>query len=233
MSVLTTSGAVLAAYGARAAERFVRSDRLEDAVAEMHEGMRHYARETSLKIGREAAERALLLGLSAMPKELVEAYAEAAGAAGWSHTSPIGQRMRLARRAGEAGWEVRQIQRLISFEEGVPKEWRTAYVVAPHGFDFSAVERAVAQYVDEAQEGVARIRPVEWPVPEPFLWFILKDRQPVREGEWIVAYSIDRLSIEEPLSKFGEALKRQELRRDEEDSKEALRGPAEQNASGR
>jgi hypothetical protein len=30
----------------------------------MHEGMRHYARETGLKIGREAAERALLLGLS-------------------------------------------------------------------------------------------------------------------------------------------------------------------------
>jgi hypothetical protein len=29
----------------------------------------------------------------------------------------------------------------------------------------------------------------------------------VREGEWITAYSIDRLSIEEPLSKFGEALK--------------------------
>jgi hypothetical protein len=47
---------------------------------------------------------------------------------------------------------------------------------------------------------------VEWPVPEPFLWFILRDRQPIREGEWIVAYSIDRLSIEEPLSKFGEAL---------------------------
>jgi TRAP-type C4-dicarboxylate transport system substrate-binding protein len=56
------------AYGARAAERFVRSDRLEDAVAEMHEGMRHYAREAGLKIGREAAERALLLGLSTMPE---------------------------------------------------------------------------------------------------------------------------------------------------------------------
>jgi hypothetical protein len=208
MSVLTTGGAVLAAYGARAAERFVRSDRLEDAVAEMHEGMRHYARETSLKIGREAAERALLLGLSAMPKELVEAYARG----GWRgrmepYVAYWTEDEALARRAGEAGWEVRQIQRLISFEEGVPKEWRTAYVVAPHGFDFSAVERAVAQYVDEAQEGVARIRPVEWPVPEPFLWFILKDRQPVKEGEWIVAYSIDRLSIEEPLSKFGEALK--------------------------
>jgi hypothetical protein len=48
---------------------------------------------------------------------------------------------------------------------------------------------------------------VEWPVPEAYLWFILKDRQPVREGEWIVAYSIDRLSIEEPLSKFSEALR--------------------------
>jgi hypothetical protein len=48
---------------------------------------------------------------------------------------------------------------------------------------------------------------VEWPVPEAYLWFILRDRQPVREGEWITAYSIDRLSIEEPLSKFGEALR--------------------------
>ncbi len=48
--------------GARAAERFVRSDRLEDAVAEMHEGMRHYAREAGLRVGREAAERALLRG---------------------------------------------------------------------------------------------------------------------------------------------------------------------------
>jgi hypothetical protein len=102
---------------------------------------------------------------------------------------------------------VRQIQRLVSFEEGVPKEWRTAYVVAPFGFDLSAVERAVAEYVDGAREGVARVRPVEWPVPEVFLWFVLRDREPVREGEWIVAYSIDRLSIEEPLSKFGEALK--------------------------
>ncbi len=66
---------LLKAYGARAAERFVRSDRLEDAVAEMREGMRHYAREAGLKIGREAAERALLLGLSTMPEEVVEVYA--------------------------------------------------------------------------------------------------------------------------------------------------------------
>ena len=95
----------------------------------------------------------------------------------------------------------------MSFEEGVPKEWRTAYVVAPFGFDLSAVERAVVQYVDGAREGVARIRVVEWPVPEAFLWFVLKNRQPVREGDQIAAYSIDRLSIEGPLSKFGEALR--------------------------
>jgi len=115
------------AYGARAAERFVRSDRLEDAVAEMHEGMRRYARDTGLKIGREAAERALLLGLSAMPKELVEAYAKG----GWRgrlepYVAYWTEDEKLARRAGEAGWEVRQIQRPVSFEEGVPKEWRTA-----------------------------------------------------------------------------------------------------------
>ncbi len=63
------------AYGARAAERFVRSDRLEEAVDEMREGMRHYARDTGLRVGREAAEKALLLGLSVMPEELVEWYA--------------------------------------------------------------------------------------------------------------------------------------------------------------
>jgi hypothetical protein len=207
MSVLMTSGAVLAAYGARAAERFVRSDRLEDAVDEMHEGMRHYARETGL-IGREAAERALLLGLSVMPEDVVERYARG----GWRgrlepYVAYWTEDEGLARRAGEAGWEVRQIQRPISFEEGAPKEWRTAYVVAPFGFDLSAVERAVAQHVDEAPGGVAQIRVVGWPVPEAYLWFILRDRQPVKEGEWIVAYSIDRLSIEEPLSKFGEALR--------------------------
>jgi hypothetical protein len=89
----------------------------------------------------------------------------------------------------------------------VPKEWRTAYIVAPFGFDFSAVERAVAGLVDGAREGVAQIRVVGWPVPEAYLWFILRDRQPVREGDQIIAYSIDRLSIEEPLSKFGEALR--------------------------
>ena len=113
----------------------------------------------------------------------------------------------LARRAGEAGWEVRQIQRPVSFEEGVPKEWRTAYVVASFGFDLSAVERAVVEYVDGAREGVARVRPVEWPVPEAFLWFVLRDREPVKDGDQIIAYSIDRLSIEEPLSRFGEALR--------------------------
>jgi hypothetical protein len=204
---LMTSGAVLAAYGARAAERFVRSDRLEDAVDEMHEGMRHYARETGL-IGREAAERALLLGLSVMPEDVVERYARD----GWRgrlepYVAYWTEDEGLARRAGEAGWEVRQIQRPVSFEEGAPKEWRTAYVVAPFGFDLSAVERAVAQHVDEAREGVAQIRVVGWPVPEAYLWFILKDRQPVKEGEWITAYSIDRLSIEEPLSKFGEVLR--------------------------
>jgi hypothetical protein len=203
-----TSGAVLAAYGARAAERFVRSDRLEDAVAEMHEGMRHYARETGLRVGREAAERTLLLGLSTMPEEVVEAYAKG----GWRgrlepYTAYWTEDEKLARRAGEAGWEVRQIKRPISFEEGMPKEWRTAYVVAPFGFDLSAVERAVAGLVDGAREGVARVRPVEWSVPEAYLWFVLRDRQPVREGDQIVAYSIDRLSIEEPLSKFGEALR--------------------------
>jgi hypothetical protein len=176
MSVLMTSGAVLAAYGARAAERFVRSDRLEDAVDEMHEGMRHYARETGL-IGREAAERALLLGLSVMPEDVVERYARD----GWRgrlepYVAYWTEDEGLARRAGEAGWEVRQIQRPISFEEGAPKEWRTAYVVAPYGFDLSAVERAVAQHVDEAREGVAQIRVVGWPVPEAYLWFILKDR---------------------------------------------------------
>jgi hypothetical protein len=196
------------AYGAKAAERFVRSDRLEDAVGEMREGMRHFARDTGLRVGREAAERALLLGLSVMPEEVVERYARD----GWRgrlepYVAYWTEDEGLARRAGEAGWEVRQIQRPVSFEEGVPKEWRTAYVIAPFGFDLSAVEKAVAQYVDEAREGVARVRPVEWPVPEVFLWFVLKDREPVREGEWIVAYSIDRLSIEEPLSKFGEALK--------------------------
>jgi hypothetical protein len=196
------------AYGARAAERFVYSDRLEDAVAEMREGMRHYAREAGLKIGREAAERAFLLGLSAMPEELVEAYARG----GWRgrlepYVAYWTEDEKLARRAGEAGWEVRQIKRPVSFEEGVPKEWRTAYVVAPFGFDLSAVERAVAQYVDGAREGVARVSAVEWPVPEVFLWFVLRDRQPVREGEWITAYSIAWVSVEEPLARFREALR--------------------------
>jgi len=196
------------AYGAVAAERFVRSDRLEDAVDEMHEGMRHFARDTGLRIGREAAERALLLGLSTMPEDVVEWYARDSWrgrlepyVAYWTEDEG------LARRAGEAGWEVRQIQRPVSFEEGVPKEWRTAYVVAPFGFDLSAVERTVVQLVDGAESGVAQIRVVGWPVSEAFLWFVLKDRKPVREGEWIVAYSIDRLSIEEPLSRFGEALR--------------------------
>ncbi len=196
------------AYGAKAAERFVRSDRLEDAVEEMHEGMRHYARNSGLKIGREAAERALLFGLSVMPEDVVEWYARG----GWRgrlepYVAYWTEDERLARRAGEAGWEVRQIQRPVSFEEGVPKEWRTAYVVAPFGFDLSAVERTVVELVDGAESGVARVRVVGWPVPEAFLWFVLRDREPVREGEWITAYSIDKLSIEEPLSKFGEALK--------------------------
>jgi len=201
-------GAVWAAHGAKAAERFVRSDRLEDAVAEMHEGMRHFARETGLKIRREAAERAFLLGLSTMPEDVVQWYARDSWrgrlepyVAYWTEDEG------LARRAGEAGWEVRQIQRPVSFEEGVPKEWRTAYVVAPFGFDLSAVERTVTQLVDGAESGVAQIRVVGWPVPEAYLWFVLRDRQPVRDGEWIVAFSIDRLSIEEPLSKFGEALR--------------------------
>jgi uncharacterized protein YkuJ len=79
--------------------------------------------------------------------------------------------------------------------------------VAPFGFDLSAVERAVAELVDGAESGAAQIRVVEWPVPEAYLWFILRDRQPVKEGEWITAYSIDRLSIEEPLSKFSDALR--------------------------
>jgi hypothetical protein len=95
---------LLAAYGARAAERFVRSDRLEDAVAEMHEGMRHYARDTGLRIGREAAERALLLGLSTMPEELVEAYARG----GWRgrlepYVAYWTEDGGLARRAGRGG----------------------------------------------------------------------------------------------------------------------------------
>ncbi len=196
------------AYGARAAERFVRSDRLEDAVKEMHEGMRHFARETGLRVGREAAEMALLLSLSTMPEEVVETYA----GGGWRgrlepHVAYWTVDAELARRAGEAGWEVRQIKRPVSFEEGVPKEWRTGYVAAPFGFDLSAVERAVVEHVDGAHEGVARVRPVEWPVPEPFLWFVLKDREPVKDGDQIIAYSIDKLSIEEPLAKFREALR--------------------------
>jgi len=111
------------AYGARTAERFVRSDRLEDAVRETHEGMKHYAREAGLKIGREAAERALLLGLSTMPEDVVEWYARG----GWRgrlepYVAYWTEDEGLARRAGEAGWEVRQIKRPVSFEEGVPKE---------------------------------------------------------------------------------------------------------------
>ncbi|WP_143615323.1 hypothetical protein [Thermoproteus sp. CP80] len=200
--------ALLAAYGARAAERFVESDRLEDAVGEMHEAMRRYARNSGLRIGREAAERALLLGLSAVPQEHVEAYMRG----GWRgriepYVAYWTEDEGLARRAGEAGWEVRQIKRPASFEEGVPKEWRTAYVVAPRGLDLSAVERAVTELVDDAREGLAYIRPAEWPAPEPFIWFVLKDRQPARDGDQIAAYSIDRLSIEEPLSRFGEALR--------------------------
>jgi len=143
-----------------------------------------------------------------MPEDVVQWYARD----GWRgrlelYVAYWTEDERLARRAGEAGWEVRQIQRPVSFEEGVPKEWRAAYVVAPFGFDLSAVERAVVGLVDGAESGVAQIRVVGWPVPEVFLWFVLKDRQPVREGEWITAYSIDRLSIEEPLSRFREALK--------------------------
>jgi len=138
---LMTSGAVLAAYGAKAAERFVRSDKLEDAVAEMHEGMRHFARDIGLRVGREAAERAFLLGLSTMPEDVVQWYARD----GWRgrlepYVAYWTEDEKLARRAGEAGWEVRQIQRPVSFEEGVPKERRTGYVVAPFGFDLSAVE---------------------------------------------------------------------------------------------
>jgi hypothetical protein len=80
-------------------------------------------------------------------------------------------------------------------------------VAAPFGFDFSAVERAVAQYVD----GRVRVLPASgrWSglCLRPTCGLCLRDRQPVREGDQIVAYSIDRLSIEEPLSKFGEALR--------------------------
>ncbi len=56
--------------------------------------------------------------------------------------------------------------------------WGVAHRVrgAPFGFDLSAVERAVVECVDGAREGVARVRPVEWPVPEAYLWFILRDR---------------------------------------------------------
>ncbi len=108
---------LLAAYGAKATERFVRSDRLEDAVAEMHEGMKHFARETGLRVGREAAEKALLLGLSTMTEEFVEAYAKG----GWRgrlepYVAYWTEDEGLARRAGEAGWEVRQIKRPVSFE---------------------------------------------------------------------------------------------------------------------
>jgi hypothetical protein len=143
-----------------------------------------------------------------MPEEVVEWYARG----GWRgrlepYVAYWTEDEKLARRAGEAGWEVRQIQRPVSFEEGGPKEWRTAYVVAPFGFDLSAVERTVVQLVDGAESGVAQIRVVGWPVPEAFLWFVLRDRQPVKDGDQIVAYSIDRLSIEEPLAKFREALR--------------------------
>jgi len=199
---------LLAAYGARAAERFVESDKLEDAVGELHEAMRRYARGSGLRMGREAAERALLLALSTVPGEHIEAYMRG----GWRgriepYVAYWTEDEGLARRAGEAGWEVRQIKRPASFEEGVPKEWRTAYVVAPRGFDLSAVERAITELVDGAPEGFAYIRPAEWPAPEPFIWFVLRDRLPARDGEQIAAYSIDRLSIEEPLSRFGKALR--------------------------
>jgi hypothetical protein len=145
---------LLAAYGANAAERFVRSERLEDAVAEMHEEMRHFARGTGLKIGREAAERALLLGLSTMLEGGGGGVCERrlAWEAGAVHRI-LDRGYRAGEEGWRVGWEVRQIKRPVSFEEGVPKEWRTAYVVAPFGFDLSAVERAVAQYVDEAREG--------------------------------------------------------------------------------
>ncbi|MDT7870456.1 MAG: hypothetical protein RQ839_09805, partial [Thermoproteus sp.] len=200
--------ALLAAYGTRAAERFVESDRLEDAVDELREAMRRYARNSGLRMGREAAERALLLGLSAVPQEHMEAYTRG----GWRgriepYVAYWTEDAELARRAGEAGWEVRQIKRPASFEEGVPKEWRTAYVVAPRGVDLAAVERAITELVDGAPEGLAYIRPAEWPAPEPFIWFVLRDRMPARDGEQIMAYSIDRLSVEEPLSRFGEALR--------------------------
>ena len=115
----------------------------------------------------------------------------------------------LARRAG---WEVREVKRPASFEEGVPKEWRTAYVVAPFGFDFSAVEKAVVERVDRAESGIAYIRPVEWPVPEAFLWFVLRDRWPYREGESVAAYSVDWLSVEERLLKLREAFKARDYR---------------------
>jgi hypothetical protein len=72
--------------------------------------------------------------------------------------------------------------------------------------------------VDGAPEGIAYIRPAEWPAPEPFIWFVLRDRMPARDGEQIAAYSIDRLSIEEPLSKFGEALRA----RDHDGAKKAV-----------
>ncbi len=112
-----------------------------------------------------------------MPEELVEAYAKG----GWRgrlepYVAYWTEDAELARRAGEAGWEVRQIKGPVSFEEGVPKEWRAGYVAAPFGFDLSAVEKAVVEHVDGAREGVARVRPVEWPVPEAYLWFILRDR---------------------------------------------------------
>jgi len=80
------------------------------------------------------------------------------------------------------------------------------------------VERAVTELVDGAPEGIAYIRPAEWPAPEPFIWYILRDRQPARDGDQIVAYSIDRLSIEEPLSRFGEALRA----RDHDGAKKAV-----------
>jgi hypothetical protein len=53
-----------------------------------------------------------------------------------------------------------------------------------------------------------RSAPVEWPVPEAFLWFVLRDRQPVREGEWITCLTpLTGSLLRSLLSKFREALR--------------------------
>jgi hypothetical protein len=192
--------------------RHATAARLEDVVRQARRALRASLRRAAVRLEGRALAMAFLLHVAEMPRELAASFGDLL-ARGRNALRPWvayeTESWRLARLAGSLGMSVIRARAPSRFDErGAPLgSWKFVYIIVPRGFDLPAVERELLRHVYSQPGGIAHIEPGHWPVPESFIWHVLKGLNPVRTRTGIIVVAPQERPLTRALSEFEQRLR--------------------------